>query len=841
MSLREPSTSILSGGSGQTFHELKVNSAGRDCITLNVSLNNNPPTFAESTSVLDTVPADPIPQKAQIRSKSSFWAKLSRRLATLNTITEPRRRALKRRRSVESEDEPEWHVSSVDETDTSVVIPTRARTSAQTYIRNMIAVGEGFPCWNPTASIPSLPRCGIVPGDVGIICPRDGFIRLFNLWDKHDSTQGQWTAPQAEYLPDSRPFAQGHTFAIGAAADVTIHRGSHIFEFHCHSSEGGILAITSDTDLHSFTNRVTSTLRHFISLNASKIYRYALAKGGITDKQPLCIITGCIKAHSWAMAAYREKMVHPRDILRLVPRDGGTEKVYMWTQRGTSDPRCSDASGDGPRDQCLFIRGFTLSPSDRFWETSSNGVSSQTTDEAQGGSSGGTGTSQPKDRENRDTGHRQGGDTNGKMPESRNAFSSPPSSSSRLSVEPFPYSTNVEIYHPSHYINELLKEKTGCEFALAHDDDWMGILKGRRLCSGEDFSNFTEEIDLLDVTIDNGVAFVTSTKVQNPIEGTPSVYETRRLLLDSGDNPGQILKICKCCDISYQQLPREITDRLGVTVAGGHNICTALKEIVTQTGNPVLKEGALSLFCVIVGLGSEDMKEVQRGDLTNIIYDAFNLTRAIYRLTDCNESEELSVEVKGSFEELAVFIRSIQAYFNRLERLSPLGRLMNRNNMEDQYISEWRAKFEKICGVFEHFPYGTTDTSLPQLLAGLKEADIGRDETTLQKGNPQTYRSSRQDYSEESPKRFYGTWARVLDNSTEGRPSYPYISQGSLVATENSTSGTSQREGVRQTLRKGKGQVGRLALPSESGNRMSKWKEHPKVRRRRLQTGEGTG
>ena len=111
-------------------------------------------------------------------------------------------------------------------------------------------------------------------------------------------------------------------------------------------------------------------LHDWVLENGRLLSRYANRRRRIGARESLYIVTGCIKNESWALAAYKDPMVPPNDMLRLV-RDnedietGGT--WYTWTERGTSEARSSEPSQAGLRNQSLFLRGLTLTFSTQFY------------------------------------------------------------------------------------------------------------------------------------------------------------------------------------------------------------------------------------------------------------------------------------------------------------------------------------------------------------------------------------------------------------------------------------------------------------------------------------------
>lgn len=130
-----------------------------------------------------------------------------------------------------------------------------------------------------------------------------------------------------------------------------------------------MLALTSSADLEQTTDIVA--IRDCVLRYAPLFYTHADRVRRIGHEESLYIITGCIKSDSWALAAYRQPMAQPYDLLRLVhaPDVGDNpscEMLYEWTHCGTSDTRSSDRSENGSKNQSLFLTGFSLSVSSAF-------------------------------------------------------------------------------------------------------------------------------------------------------------------------------------------------------------------------------------------------------------------------------------------------------------------------------------------------------------------------------------------------------------------------------------------------------------------------------------------
>jgi uncharacterized membrane protein YgcG len=148
------------------------------------------------------------------------------------------------------------------------------------------------------------------------------------------------------------------------------YRRTSSFEFRCRSPQGAVLALTSSADLLEAVHQ--TELRDTIIRHAELLYRHAESVRRIGHDESLYIVTSCFKTDSWALAAYKDPMGAPGDVLRLmqIGWDDHPEHpnpLYAWTKRGTSEAKCGEsAGGRRVKDQTLFLRGFKLAFSQSF-------------------------------------------------------------------------------------------------------------------------------------------------------------------------------------------------------------------------------------------------------------------------------------------------------------------------------------------------------------------------------------------------------------------------------------------------------------------------------------------
>ncbi|TFK23324.1 hypothetical protein FA15DRAFT_469069 [Coprinopsis marcescibilis] len=409
-----------------------------------------------------------------------------------------------------------------------------ARLHSEVYRNFMYSAGQGYPCFNPRFG------CPINIGDVGTI-DGDGFRAIFNL--KHDGSEPQpFPSTQAlfDIMREDEILSEGDTFTPEVEDTIVNYTSDHSFinnfEFHCRSASGAILAITSSADLESICDN--NCMRDYLCENAEAIFKHAKSIRGLDHGESLYIVTGCIKTDSWALASHTSPMKGPNNVLVLKNRRfGSSRSFYAWVRKGNAQTRSGTTGNNftnaGPRrkEHCLFLRGFLLTP----------------TGEDKAGNSASAGNTGPSsrelnydkdapsaDRSGKGSGISKPGD--GSSSASHGSPSSGPTSSASFSslssgpvitkptkptVQQFP-SQQASLDTPSEFVNAyLLQTQDRAQFAVTHDDDWRGTLKGRTWDEGE-------IVDLLNrlslsrrVHIKNGVAFTKETDSQDSVVPDP--------------------------------------------------------------------------------------------------------------------------------------------------------------------------------------------------------------------------------------------------------------------------------------------------------------------------------
>ncbi|KAJ3522620.1 hypothetical protein NMY22_g11815 [Coprinellus aureogranulatus] len=257
-----------------------------------------------------------------------------------------------------------------------------APTPPEIYVSGLLKAGLGLPCWSPAPSLTNQQSEGVVPGDVGLYTVDKHFKRIFNLWEdelairalaKSGSTaqyqplRGRAVGPERA-LEERETILEG-AYCIYSATASSTQEEALLHEFHCKSSIGAILAITSPSDLFETSDK--DAMQSYIVQHAEAIYQHANSIQPIGQEDSLYIITGCIKSDSWAIAAYRGHHTEPPyNILQLSrtsePWGNSPRRLNHWTRSGSSHARSGHSLEEGLKNQTLFLRGFKVAFSPRF-------------------------------------------------------------------------------------------------------------------------------------------------------------------------------------------------------------------------------------------------------------------------------------------------------------------------------------------------------------------------------------------------------------------------------------------------------------------------------------------
>ncbi|TFK19236.1 hypothetical protein FA15DRAFT_660064 [Coprinopsis marcescibilis] len=364
--------------------------------------------------------------------------------------------------------------------------PFALKTAGPTVYTRLMIREHGLPMWMPVSNFPeSVSRTqGITPGDVGVLAEGTlQFRYLFNIWDDEAQLGGLADPGLAPfYPPPSRQLrSPGDIVLMDMGTIVEGAEEKRIFtnslppycdlHYEWCQQEGAILVTPFGAKSECLTDR--TTLDPFIKHNCRRLYQLAKNIGGL-HRASLYIVTGCVKAAKWAIAAHRESTattVHgagkpPLAMLQNLRIESRGQEVngFAWTMtpNGTAShygPRFGVAPTDNC-DQCIFITGYRLTPrvSDdprgtRYAERNSP------TSQGGAGDSSGPNTSEKMSSAGNSASKTTSGDTSGSYSTSgsgrgNTSHAGDEDVSHEYRKETFPHSFS-QIY-PSDCINELL-------------------------------------------------------------------------------------------------------------------------------------------------------------------------------------------------------------------------------------------------------------------------------------------------------------------------------------------------------------------------------------------------
>ncbi|KAH6880896.1 hypothetical protein BKA70DRAFT_1411665 [Coprinopsis sp. MPI-PUGE-AT-0042] len=264
----------------------------------------------------------------------------------------------------------DFHITWVDDLDLEGQHQALSGTTSaeEIYVRNLYPTTHGYPCANPcTLGRP------VRIGDVGELTSH-GFRALKHLSDcQIPSLQSQLPLfGLSDPLHDSEYLCEGDSITGGIAGwETGFVPGSETIrsiEYRCQAFEGAILAATSPAQLHTVDSDNLRQLRLWLCKHGIDLV-HLLSPG---QCEPLFIVTGIVTSSSWATATYPRLMEasHGPDSLVLSRLSQELPQRYRWTRtsrqattRSKASPSGINSQGERIKDQCLFLRGFLITPS----------------------------------------------------------------------------------------------------------------------------------------------------------------------------------------------------------------------------------------------------------------------------------------------------------------------------------------------------------------------------------------------------------------------------------------------------------------------------------------------
>lgn len=136
------------------------------------------------------------------------------------------------------------------------------------------------------------------------------------------------------------------------------------FHFMTSSHVGAILVLPEGADREDLMTK--EDFRIYAERNAARWYEYAkVTRRRAIPPNSLYLVTGCDKAKSWGLAAYRETAREVKCSLKLqatLAADVSGAYNYKWEKHDSVEGRVvGDTTLPRLRNQCVFVRGFTIS------------------------------------------------------------------------------------------------------------------------------------------------------------------------------------------------------------------------------------------------------------------------------------------------------------------------------------------------------------------------------------------------------------------------------------------------------------------------------------------------
>ncbi|KAK6987572.1 hypothetical protein R3P38DRAFT_2661685, partial [Favolaschia claudopus] len=260
---------------------------------------------------------------------------------------------------------------------------------SELYTREMLLQKRGYPlfCPGPQDHYPNI-NSGIAIGDVG--CFDEGeFDYFFNVFSSANTC-----------CPDGfDPFKMNDPNRLNTSSSEVKHNdidprsyfSSNVqrengdppkYLFHCSGPCGAILTLPRGSHQQQLKDGAIH-LRRYAANNARSWYRHVVnTRGRDIRNGNLFLVTGHEKARAWGMAHYSD---HPKDHnFSLEFRNAPGSAGYTWVSGFPSraEGKKHDPATDGPLNQTLFLRGWTLSLEPEVWREEFPAESSSTEWEA---------------------------------------------------------------------------------------------------------------------------------------------------------------------------------------------------------------------------------------------------------------------------------------------------------------------------------------------------------------------------------------------------------------------------------------------------------------------------
>lgn len=435
-------------------------------------------------------------------------------LPSPTTVDVQFQRLMSRLLPVHPGDSPDITVISTEEQDASGRLSVEQMTIPEIYLCSLLGSGRGLPCWQPKpqSTLRTGKERGVVPGDVGIYSVEEGFQKLFNLWEDGAAIQERarlldetYELPGRAVTIDIDEVSEGDIIASPGISSHMVDRADGLgpaqVKFRCESRQGAVVIPTSAAESEELTSH--NVLRNTLIQSAGLLYMHAKSLCEMDNGESLYIVTGAIKCESWALAAFREPLLHYPLRLDNKPAPGrrcGRVAPSSWArQRQWSyEARVGISETAHVMDQSLYLRGYKMAFSQEFRVQMDKRRVSGPPKEC-GGSDGESdflknSTLGTIEMDSLDSAN---GLKRGEVDEDV-----------ILDGVDFRLLCNKsrQSFHPSDSMTTQLLQKTGARVALVHDDNWRFALKGAFLLGDENDKYSCPKPQ--EIAVEKGVAYL---------------------------------------------------------------------------------------------------------------------------------------------------------------------------------------------------------------------------------------------------------------------------------------------------------------------------------------------
>ncbi|KAJ7588408.1 hypothetical protein C8J56DRAFT_68664 [Mycena floridula] len=258
-------------------------------------------------------------------------------------------------------------------------------TAAQVYNSSLLGKGHGCPLWLPEPDdglLEEYRRTGVQIGDLLRLTADGGYEYFFNIFQSasHAINVGRVPAGFRKLSLNKKDISERKNqhqvgahlstmivtkIAVSAEAEtgdaalavsgIPMDFGAGI-EFTSSSKSGATLVLPDGASRSGYENH--TILRDYIAQNIQSWFAYVNGTRG-REASHLCLVTGCDKARSWAVASFSSADTPTKVSLTFKATVVGAAASYSWHEVNSAATRVS-REPEKKENQCVFVRGYNL-------------------------------------------------------------------------------------------------------------------------------------------------------------------------------------------------------------------------------------------------------------------------------------------------------------------------------------------------------------------------------------------------------------------------------------------------------------------------------------------------